>query len=103
MAIFVNMGNYQAKNEQVVIAQSGSENSARAALERKVEVYGILICVITAIVFSVCLFLCIKKCSKRVKSQVVKGILNKVEEGRVGVTKGQVNSQNTVTGCSVVY
>lgn len=102
MAIFVTMGNYQAKNDQVVIAQTGSDNSARAELEHKLEVYGTVTLAIVVIIFSVCVYVIMKKCGKHVKGRIVNDLVSRVEQGRAPVTE-PVTAQVPTVATSAIY
>lgn len=86
MTILTNMGKQQSKNAQVIIAQTGADNTAKATstLENKVELYGILMVITAVFVFSVCFYFVLKKCTRYYHGKFVDDLISRTEKGRTG-------------------
>lgn len=76
------MGNYNTKNEEIVIAQQGANHVRQVGdMERKIETYGIIVIIVAIIL--VLLFCCL--CSKHCIKYFRKTVRNELAEAGLAV------------------
>lgn len=56
------------KQEEIIIAQNGANNAEQSSVEKKIDMYGILIGTLIAIIVTVMIYIVCKKCNRKVKS-----------------------------------
>lgn len=106
MTILTNMGKQQSKNAQVIIAQNGADNAARATIENKVELYGIVIIITAIVVFGACFYVVVKKCARHYHGKFVNDLISRAEKGRAGYSASQTVptvTNATATSTTMMY
>lgn len=72
------MGKSYSKQEEIVIAQNGANGASTSSMEKKMEVYGIVITCVVVLLLLIGVYIVMHKCNKSVKKWARKEMLSAV-------------------------